>query len=180
MRTGWARLNVESRFLAACGFPLRSLLRFGCVVLLGAGVFLSWWASTRQGGDFIYPYMLSYSLLHGEPIYDRQWQFDNIPAITGQSVPGEGFFYPAGTGFSTLPLALLSFRNAQILWLSYYWRVVLVWVAAHVGPTLRDGHMDGNRRSGLAQRSICWGNYTTQRSAVVMGCLRVCGVYRRR
>jgi hypothetical protein len=125
MRIGWVHLNTEACtplactpfFLTTSGFPLHSLLRFGCAALLVTGIVSSWWASTRQGGDFNYPHKLSHSVLHGEPIYDRQWQSENIPAISGQGMPAEGISYPAGTGFSTLPLAALSFRNAQLLWL---------------------------------------------------------------
>jgi hypothetical protein len=114
MRIGWVHLNTEACtpfFLTTSGFPLHSLLRFGCAALVVTGIVSSWCASTRQGGDF--NYLLSHSLLHGEPIYDRQWQLKSIPAITGQGMPAEGIFYPAGAGFSTLPLEALSFRNAQ-------------------------------------------------------------------
>jgi len=92
MRIGWVHLNTEAcaGFLATSGFPLHSLLRFGCAALVVTGIVSSWWASTRQGGDFNYPHLLSHSLLHGEPIYDRQWQLKSIPAITGQGMPAEG------------------------------------------------------------------------------------------
>jgi len=68
----------------------------------------------------------------GEPIYDRQWQLENIPVITGQNAPGEGFFYPAGTGFLTLPLAALSYRNGQLLWLAMLIGVVVLGTRALV------------------------------------------------
>jgi hypothetical protein len=174
MRIGWARLNVEARFLAACGFPLYTLLRFGCAALLGTGIVFSWWASTRQGGDFIYPYMLSHSLLHGEPIYDRQWQLENIPAITGQSRPGEGFFYPAGTGFSTLPLALLSFRNAQILWLAVLVGVVVMGTRALIRMCdKRERTATWMAVAGLVllSASIRWGMTPLQGAPLVMGLL---------
>ena len=74
--------------------------------------------------------MLSHSLLYGEPIYDRDWQLESLPAITGQGRPGEGFFYPAGTGFATLPFVALSYRNAQLLWLAVLIAVVMLGTAS--------------------------------------------------
>jgi hypothetical protein len=176
MRIRWARLNIEActRFLTTRGFPLRPLLRFGSAALLVTGIVSSWWASTRQGGDFIYPYMLSHSVLHGEPIYDRQWQLENIPAITGQDRPGEGFFYPAGTGFSTLPLATLSFRSAQLLWLAMLIGIVVVGTRALV----RIFHKREETATWMAiagfvllSASIRWGMTPLQGAPLVMGLL---------
>src|SRR5207244_11539432 len=91
MRIGWARLKINAwtRLLVTCGFTLHSLLLIGCAALHVIGIVSSWWASAPrfptyepQGTDFVFPYMLSHSVLHGEPIYDRQWQLENIPAIT--------------------------------------------------------------------------------------------------
>ena len=107
-----------------------ALLQLGSAALLVVAIASRWWASTRQGGDFIYPYMLSHSLLYGEPIYDRDWQSESLPTITGQGRPGEGFFYPAGTGFATLPFVALSYRNAQLLWLAVLSAVVVLGTAS--------------------------------------------------
>lgn len=114
-------------------FPTRrptALLQLGSAALLVVAIASGWWASTRQGGDFIYPYMLSHSLLYGEPIYDRDWQLESLPAITGQERPGEGFFYPAGTGFATLPFVAFSYRKAQLLWLAVLIAVVVLGTAS--------------------------------------------------
>jgi hypothetical protein len=176
MRFWGARLNIEActRFLATCGFPLHSLLRFGCAALLVAGILSGWWASTRQGGDFIYPYMLSHSVLYGEPIYERQWQLENIPAITGQSTPGEGIFYPAGTGFSTLPLAALSFRNAQLLWVAVLIGVVVLGTRGLVrmsGKPEKTATWMAIAGFVLLSASIRWGMTPLQPAPLVMGLL---------
>jgi hypothetical protein len=182
MGIGRERLNIEActRFFTKCGLPLRSLLRFACAVLLLAGIVSSWWASTRQGGDFIYPYMLSHSLLHGEPIYDRQWQLENIPAITGQDRPGEGFFYPAGTGFSTLPLATLSFRSAQLLWLAILIGIVVLGVRALVGTFFKREKTATTWMAiaglVLLSASIRWGMTPLQGAPLVMGLLCLFGI----
>ena len=176
MRIGWARLKIEafSRLLTTSGFPLHPLIRFGCAALLVTGVVSSWWASTRQGGDFLYPYMLSHSLLYGEPIYDRQWQLENIPAVTGQERPGEGFFYPAGTGFSTLPLAALPFRSAQLLWLAMLISIVLLGIRALVRVFFkRETSATWIAIAGLVllSASIRWGMTPLQGAPLVMGLL---------
>jgi hypothetical protein len=118
--------------------------------------------------------MLSHSVLYGEPIYDRQWQLENIPAITGQSRPGEGFFYPAGTGFSTLPLAALSFRNAQLLWLAVLIGVVVAGTRALVRMWSKpERTATWMAVSGLVllSASIRWGMTPLQGAPLVMGLL---------
>ena len=93
IQIGWVHLNTEACppfFLTTSGFPLHPLLCFGCTALLVTGIVSSWCASTRQGGDLNHPYKLSHSVLQGEPIQDRQWQPEKIPAISGQAVPAEG------------------------------------------------------------------------------------------
>jgi hypothetical protein len=153
---------------------LHSLFRFSCAALLVAGIVFSWVASARQGGDVIYPYMLSHSLIHGEPIYDRQWELENIPTITGQRRPGEGFFYPAGTGFSTLPLAMFSFRNAQLLWLAILIGVVVLGTRelTRMGDE-RERTATWMAIAGLVllSASIRWGMTPLQGAPLVMGLL---------
>lgn len=144
------------------------------MALLVTGIVCSWWAAARHGGDVIFPYMLSHSVIHGEPIYDRQWQLENIPAITGQSRPGEGFFYPAGTGFSTLPLAALSFRNAQFLWLAVLIGGVVLGTRALVRTWgKRESTATWMAIAGLVllSASIRWGMTDLQGAPLVMGLL---------
>ena len=169
-------MNIKAwtGFRTTCGFPLHSLFRFGCAALLVIGIVSSWWASTRQGGDFVFPYILSYSIVHGEPIYDRQWQLEKIPVITGQSPPGEGIFYPAGAGFSTLPLAALPYHIAQLLWLAMLIGVVVLGTRALV----RMCYEDTNTAAWMAvagfvllSASIRWGMTHLQAAPLIMGLL---------
>jgi hypothetical protein len=152
-----------------------TLLRFSlAALLLITGIVSSWWAASRQGGDVIFPYMLSHSLIHGEPIYDRQWQFENIPALTGQQRPGEGFFYPAGTGFASLPLAALSFRDAQLLWLAVLIGGVILGIRA-----LQRMRGRGEKTATwmaiaglvLLSASMRWGMTDLQAAPLIMGLL---------
>ena len=124
--------------------------------------------------DFVFPYMLSHSVLHGEPIYDRQWQLENIPAITGRGPPGEGIFYPPGTGFSTLPLAALSFSNAQLLWQA----LLICFVVLGTRALVRMWDQDEKRATWMAiaglvllSASIRWGMTHLQAAPLIMGLL---------
>jgi hypothetical protein len=158
-------------------FPTRrpiALLQLGSAALLVVAIASGWWASTRQGGDFIYPYMLSHSLLYGEPIYDRDWQLESLPAITGQERPGEGFFYPAGTGFATLPFVAFSYRKAQLLWLAVLIAVVVLGTASFL-RVWREGdkNLPWMAAAGLVllSASIRWGMTPLQGAPLVMGLL---------
>src|SRR4029077_19118545 len=118
--------------------------------------------------------ILSHSVLHGEPVYDRHWQLENIPAITGQGRPGEGIFYPAGTGFATLPLAALSFRNAQLLWPAILIGVVMLGTRALVrmlGKPEKTATWMAIACLVLLSASIRWGMTPLQGAPLVMGLL---------
>jgi hypothetical protein len=143
-------------------------------VFLAASIATCCWAPTRQGGDFIYPYLLSHGILHGEPIYDRQWQLEHIPAITGQPRPGEGIFYPAGTGFATLPFVALSFRKAQLLWLATLVAAVVLGIRTLLrvlGEPGREVPWTVVAGIVLFSASIRWGMTPLQGAPLIVGLL---------
>jgi len=161
-----------------------ALLCIGAAVFLCVAIFSCWWASTRQGGDFIYPYILSHSVMYGEPIYDRQWQLENIPRITGQARPGEGIFYPPGTGFSTLPLVAFSFPHAQILWLAILIGTVVLGTRALMNAKLANNTAVWMALAGVVLFSAAtrWGMTPLQGAPLIMGllCLFVASIEKAR
>jgi hypothetical protein len=175
----WGGLYVGGRSsFVSCGRPAATLRRLAVVAFLAVSIASSWWAATREGGkyavDFIFPYLLSHSVLYGEPIYERQWQLEHVPAITGRARPGEGIFYPAGTGFATLPFVAMSFHNAERLWLVVLIAAVVFGIRTLV-RTLDESkkHLAWMVVAGLVllSSSVRWGITHLQGAPFVMGLL---------
>lgn len=72
------------------------------------GVVTSWLATSRHGYDYIHLYLTTHGVASGAPIYDAAWRTDFVPQACGRAAPGEGVFYPPGTGVAMLLLAPLS------------------------------------------------------------------------
>jgi Glycosyltransferase family 87 len=83
----------------------------GAVALLIVGVVASWLATARHGYDYMHLYLTTHGIATGSPIYDSAWRASFVPRACGKLPPGEGVFYPPGTGFAMLPLAALSCGN---------------------------------------------------------------------
>jgi hypothetical protein len=80
----------------------------GAASLLLLGVVTSWLATSRHGYDYMHLYLTTYGVASGAPIYDSAWRAEFVPQACGRSAPGEGVFYPPGTGVAMLLLAPLS------------------------------------------------------------------------
>jgi hypothetical protein len=105
-----------------------SLLVLSGVVLITAAVIINWLATRRQGQDFGYLYAAAVAIVTGAPLYNAPWQ---KVAFTTWGLPlPQGVFYPPATGFTSLPLAAVSFPVAQGFWFAFLTVVVTlgVWV----------------------------------------------------
>jgi hypothetical protein len=175
----WRGLHVELRSsFVSSGRPAPTLRRLVVAAFLAVSIASSWWAATREGGkfafDFIFPYLLSHSVLYGEPVYERQWQLEHVPEITGRARPEEGIFYPAGTGFATLPFVALSFHNAERLWLVALIAAVVFGIRTLI-RTLDESKKDSSWMvvAGLVllSSSVRWGITHLQGAPLILGLL---------
>lgn len=112
----WSDLHILDITKEQLGSIRRCPARALAPLLLALAIAHGWWASSRQGGDWIHPYATAVGVANGYPIYDRAWQQSSFAATMAHPMPGEGTFYPPATGFATLPLAFVIPRAAKFLW----------------------------------------------------------------
>ncbi len=67
-----------------------------------------------MGQDFEYLYVAAIGIASGAPIYNPQWESVAFPSM--QLPTPQGVFYPPSTGFTVLPLEMLPYAVAQLVW----------------------------------------------------------------
>ncbi len=112
-------------------------------LLLALGVVINWRAGRGRGEDFGFLYVLAKTVLSGQNIYLLPVKQTAFQTSMGM-VPEAGMYYPPSSGIIVLPLTLLSYSAAKLVWFCLL-TGVLAWglweligaFAPRIGPAQR-------------------------------------------
>jgi hypothetical protein len=154
--------------------------------LLMLGIAINWNVAINRGEDFNHLYVMAVSLIRGFDVFTAPDLRPVYQEITGDGVwVPWGFFYTPSAGVVALPLAVIPFQVARVVWFVLSNTVLLVGASQLIqlmAPRLKVGYRALVLGALLCASGTRWAFLFLQAAPLVLGllCMFVVAVQRRR